>query len=362
MKKPSPIVVNKRLLEQLGRGVVSNWRANAEGSLTIHSTRATQLDKIKQLVRLGSWSLSPAQKVCKGVIHRVHPSITEEELMEEASAYYQDDKIKIKVERVKKRREGELRVTATVINTFEAEKEKRPEIVVILNQNYQVQQHVPEPIMCFNCQRFGHKADACKGKQRCAKCGGPHRAENCDSGIKKCPNCPGSHSSSRCPAWKNSQTVIKVAVSENISWAAAAAKVQSGKVQQQQMELKQIANEAAELVSTSIDSEYEADDWEAEAENVARPTTPSTRKKKKKKKKKRSGSNPGPFNGTVTINSGHSDGIFPSAFANGLDPSAFAFANGINPPVIANGKNPSATANGRNQTNVLPSMPSLTET
>ena len=147
------------------------------------------------------------------------------------SKVFQEDEIHIvNAERVFKKREGELKVTASVVITFQVETEKRPDTVLILGEKYQVHQYIPEPVMCFNCQRLGHRAINCKGKQFCAKCSDNHRADECESSTKKCPNCLGSHSSSYrgCPAWKSSRAVIKVSVSENISRSAAAARVESG--------------------------------------------------------------------------------------------------------------------------------------
>ncbi|XP_037536589.1 cyclin-H [Nematolebias whitei] len=35
--------------------------------------------------------------------------------------------------------------------------------------------YIPPPLRCYKCQRYGHIAAVCKGKQRCAKCGADHR-------------------------------------------------------------------------------------------------------------------------------------------------------------------------------------------
>jgi len=31
--------------------------------------------------------------------------------------------------------------------------------------------YVPNPLRCFNCQRFGHGKQHCKGQQTCVRCG-----------------------------------------------------------------------------------------------------------------------------------------------------------------------------------------------
>lgn len=47
------------------------------------------------------------------------------------------------------------------------DEEKMPERVYIGYVSYAVRAYVPPPIRCFKCQKYGHVAAVCKGKQRC---------------------------------------------------------------------------------------------------------------------------------------------------------------------------------------------------
>ena len=53
--------------------------------------------------------------------------------------------------------------------------------------------YIPKPVRYFTCHTFGHFAKACKGKEKCVKCGGTHNIENCIETIQKCSNCGGIH-------------------------------------------------------------------------------------------------------------------------------------------------------------------------
>lgn len=50
---------------------------------------------------------------------------------------------------------------------------------------------------CFNCQRYGHVARACRSPTRCSYCGKGHASKDCsslsDRSMKGCANCNGPH-------------------------------------------------------------------------------------------------------------------------------------------------------------------------
>ncbi len=63
------------------------------------------------------------------------------------------------------------------------DQEKLPEKVYIGFMCNDVRLYIPPPLRCFKCQRCGHIAAVCKGKQRCGKCGGDHEYGKCQEGT-----------------------------------------------------------------------------------------------------------------------------------------------------------------------------------
>lgn len=93
--------------------------------------------------------------------------------------------------------------------------------------SYDVREFIPAPLRCFKCQRMGHTAGQCKGKQRCARCGGEHEYGKCGQDTKvKCCNCGGEHSGAfgGCPVQRQAREVQKYKVTNQVSYADAAKK------------------------------------------------------------------------------------------------------------------------------------------
>ena len=87
---------------------------------------------------------------------------------------------------------------------------------------YGVSLYVPPPQRCFKCQRFGHVAAVCKGKQRCGRCSGDHEYGKCEEGAKlKCCNCGGKHSSAYrgCEVSNKAEVVQRVRVAQGYAEA-----------------------------------------------------------------------------------------------------------------------------------------------
>ena len=94
--------------------------------------------------------------------------------------------------------------------------------------SYDVRLYVPPPLRCFKCQKYGHVAAVCKGKQRCGRCAGEHEYGKCERGAKlKCCNCGGEHTSAYrgCEISKRAEEVQRVKTLQGVTYAEAVRKV-----------------------------------------------------------------------------------------------------------------------------------------
>lgn len=100
--------------------------------------------------------------------------------------------IVIEGKRLQMNKGGEKTDSLSILVMF---KQSMPREVRIGWINYRVREYIPQPLRCSKCQRMGHKAVQCKGRQRCAKCSGEHECGKCDKGARlKCCSCGGEHS------------------------------------------------------------------------------------------------------------------------------------------------------------------------
>ena len=133
----------------------------------------------------------------------------------------------IKCRRITIQRNGETINTNTYVLTFN--KLQLPEIVRIGYLQVRVEQYLPSPLRCTNCQKFGHHATKCRNPQySCWRCSKHHEPEQCNSEDPTvCINCQGSHpsSSKKCPAFDQEKEIIRLKYTYNLTFTEARRRV-----------------------------------------------------------------------------------------------------------------------------------------
>ena len=83
--------------------------------------------------------------------------------------------------------------------------------------------YIPNPRLCFKCQKFGHGKNTCRGQTTCSNCGlKNHTKDHCDQEVC-CPNCNGDHpaESKQCPKYKEQKEILKIQFTNNITFFEA---------------------------------------------------------------------------------------------------------------------------------------------
>ena len=98
---------------------------------------------------------------------------------------------------------------------------------VTVPKSLKIEIYVPNPLRCFNCQRFGHHESDCPVDYAsvCEKCGTggfDHITSNCKNPVK-CVNCGLDHlsRSNECDVWKKEKEIMRIKVTNNITYNEA---------------------------------------------------------------------------------------------------------------------------------------------
>ncbi|GFW78932.1 RNase H domain-containing protein [Trichonephila clavipes] len=71
----------------------------------------------------------------------------------------------------------------------------QPQTVKMAYIRCPVRPYIPNPLRCFQCQRFGHSKTVCRGQSTCSRCAEVgHDSAHCKA-KERCVNCKGDHSS-----------------------------------------------------------------------------------------------------------------------------------------------------------------------
>ena len=147
------------------------------------------------------------------VIYRVPLDLTDEDLLEILKPQ--------KVAYMKGFGNGDSSCSTTVFLQFSSP--QLPAEVGVGYLLFGVKSYIPEPLRCFDCNRFGHVASNCRGGQRCSTCGGERVWKECSAPLEECPNCAGERGASDgvCPRYTKEAVVLKMEHTQNLTCAEA---------------------------------------------------------------------------------------------------------------------------------------------
>lgn len=126
------------------------------------------------------------------------------------------------VRRISIKRSGTIIQTNTYVVTFN--RPKPPPSLKVFYSSIKVDSYIPNPLRCFNCQKFGHHENNCKSSEVCVKCGqgASHHYSECPNKLQ-CVNCGKEHAanSNTCEIWKKEKEIIRIKVQQNKSYPEA---------------------------------------------------------------------------------------------------------------------------------------------
>lgn len=219
LSKLSPFAIQKGIKGLAGepKGV----RRLRSGNLLIEVDRASHASNLLRSTAIADIPIKVSKhrtlNTKKGVIRcRDIRDCTDDEILQNLASQQVTE-----IHRIKITRDGVKVSTGTFILTFNAT--VLPAAVKVAFMNVPVEAFVPNPMRCFNCQKFGHTKNFCKRKLVCARCScEDHDDKTCDKPAR-CVNCGGNHSAfaKTCPNWLKEKNIQKIKQEKNIPYPEA---------------------------------------------------------------------------------------------------------------------------------------------
>ena len=208
----SPFIIEKQIESIIGTPKTVKKLKNQ--TLLIETTRKTQTESLLKITQFFNIKVSVSEhkslNSSKGIIKdRTLKGETEEDILD-----YLKPQGVTAVKRFKIKKDYSLVETNTLLLTFNSA--NLPTNVKIFYRIIPVELYIPNPLRCFNCQKFGHHESNCSEDpgsvcERCGKGNHDHHTSQCKNPIK-CINCGKDHlpKSNLCEIWKKEKEIIKI--------------------------------------------------------------------------------------------------------------------------------------------------------
>ena len=219
----SPFVIEKQIESQIG--TAKSVKKLKNQTLLVETSRKAQTENLKKLDLFFGVPVEVTEHTTlnssKGIIRNpILKQETEENILD-----YLKPQGFTHVKRFRIKKNHEYINTNTLLLTFNSV--TTPKSLKIFYQIIPVELYVPNPLRCFNCQKFGHHESNCPADEGsfCERCGTgnhDHLTSQCRNPAK-CVNCGGNHTSrsSDCDVWKKEKEVMKIKVTQRLTYPEA---------------------------------------------------------------------------------------------------------------------------------------------
>ena len=226
LTKLNPIVIEKVI-----SGIVNpvSVKKLQNGTLLVEVGRKTYADNLLKMNLFAGLKIKSfphySLNSSKGVVRSSELSLC---TLDEIKTYLKSQRVS-DVKRITINRNQETINTNTYILTFNTS--QVPTEIKVGYNLIKVSPYIPNPLRCYNCQKFGHHESKCLKAPVCKKCGesGSDHIELSCSNPLKCPNCQGNHTanSKDCVIWKREKEVNRIKFTNNIPFPEARKIVQN---------------------------------------------------------------------------------------------------------------------------------------
>ena len=192
-----------------------------DGSLSVEARTNAQVAEIRCLTQINDLSIKVEKhatlNTSKGVV--TCRDFLDDDIASIKNVFAAEGVIDIR--RISRKENGILIPTSSVILTFD--NPTLPSRLTGYLYPLNVRQYIPNPLRCFQCQKFGHTRENCSTKvEICVNCAQPAHEDTCTRNSK-CVNCLEGHASNSrlCPVFQIEKEIQIIRVSEKTSFPEA---------------------------------------------------------------------------------------------------------------------------------------------
>jgi len=202
-------------------GAIKSAKKMRSGSLLLEVQSKAQYDLAMKLTKWVDVDVKVSEhrglNTCRGIIRcRDLRDCSEEDILEAL----QPQKVTA-VRQIKTKKEGKMIPTNTFILTFHLP--TPPSHITAAYLRIPVERYIPNPLRCYNCQRYGHSKVTCNRSMACARCGKEGHVDTDCAASEHCCNCEGNHAafSKDCPEWQRQRDITRLKFEKNVSFVEA---------------------------------------------------------------------------------------------------------------------------------------------
>ena len=234
-------------------GTIKSAKKLRSGSLLLEVRSRAQYDLAMKLTKWVDVDVKVSEhrglNTCRGIIRcRDLRDCSDEDILEAL----QSQKVTA-VRHIMTKKDGKTIPTNTFILTFRLP--SPPAHITAAYLRIPVERFIPNPLRCYNCQRYGHGKVACNRPMACARCGQEGHVDADCVAPEHCCNCKGSHVaySKECPEWQRQRDITRLKFEKNISFVEAKQLYETASTKQTQ---KTFAAAVRSTQSASTQTDY----------------------------------------------------------------------------------------------------------
>lgn len=203
----------------LGTQKVQKASFQSDGSLLLKTINDAQTEKLLKATLFGAEECEVVRDArlnkSRGTIHAYDLiELSEEEVV----GWLQDFGV-VAAKRFTRTVGGHTENTPTLLLTFN--RPTCPQKLEFDYVTYHVRQHIPNPLICHKCGRFGHTEERCRDEAVCLNCGGEKHDGQCQAKCISCGSTDHSCRSRQCSVWKKEREICELKVEKDVSYAHA---------------------------------------------------------------------------------------------------------------------------------------------